>query len=170
MHPFSSLREGIAERPRSSALYISPLGLGGPQTGPPAKPPPWSYFLVVCPFSKASSMLLSSRMLKKPASGVLALLRGSTYRTEYASPLRVLRPCWTNFLSIPPGILPLRQARGPVNVHRATIAFPQPASAATVRPREIITLVNCPFTRHTDDADFSSRQPRFFALLEGATE
>jgi hypothetical protein len=56
-----------------------------------------------------------SRMLKKslfsPAqpscakthlspSGVLALLRGSTYRTEYASPLRVLRPCWTNCLSI----------------------------------------------------------------------
>jgi hypothetical protein len=39
-------------------------------------------------------------MLKKSASGVLASLRGSTYRTEYASPLRVLRPCWTAFLSI----------------------------------------------------------------------
>src|SRR5574338_1289178 len=39
-------------------------------------------------------------MLKKSASGVLASLRGSTYRTEYASPLRLLRPCWTAFLSI----------------------------------------------------------------------
>ena len=39
-------------------------------------------------------------MLKKSASGVLASLRGSTYRKEYASPLRLLRPCWTDFLSI----------------------------------------------------------------------
>jgi hypothetical protein len=27
-------------------------------------------------------------------------LRGSTYGTEYASPLRSLRPCWTAFLTI----------------------------------------------------------------------
>jgi len=42
----------------------------------------------------------TSKMLKKPASGVLASRRGSTYHTEYASPLRSLRPCWTDFLSI----------------------------------------------------------------------
>ena len=39
-------------------------------------------------------------MLKKSASGVLTSLRGSTYSKEYASPLRLLRPCWTAFLSI----------------------------------------------------------------------
>lgn len=64
----------------------------------------------------------SSRMLKKSLSspakpwcttthlsprGVLTLLRGSTCRTEYASPLRVLRPCWTNFLGILPEVLSL---------------------------------------------------------------
>ena len=43
----------------------------------------------------------TSRMLKKPASIVLASRRGSTYGTEYASPLRSLRPCWgLDFLSI----------------------------------------------------------------------
>lgn len=31
-------------------------------------------------------------MLKKPASGVLASLKGSTYRQEYDSPFRSLRP------------------------------------------------------------------------------
>ncbi len=69
----------------------------------------------------------SSKMLKKSASGVLASLRGSTYGTEYASPLRSLRPCWTNFLSILPGILPLPHTRGPWIFHRATIVVPQPA-------------------------------------------
>jgi hypothetical protein len=39
-------------------------------------------------------------MLKKAASFVLASLRGSTYRKEYASPLRSLRPRWTTFLNI----------------------------------------------------------------------
>jgi len=39
-------------------------------------------------------------MLKKPASFVLAALGGSTYRTEYASPPRLLRPRWTAFLII----------------------------------------------------------------------
>jgi len=39
-------------------------------------------------------------MLKKPASFVLASLRGSTYETEYASPLRSLRPRLTDFLNI----------------------------------------------------------------------
>jgi len=34
------------------------------------------------------------------ASFVLASLRGSTYKVEYASPLRSLRPCWTAFLNI----------------------------------------------------------------------
>jgi len=39
-------------------------------------------------------------MLKKTASVVLAALKGSTYRREYASPFLWLRPCWTAFLSI----------------------------------------------------------------------
>ncbi|MCH8039887.1 MAG: hypothetical protein IH977_06005 [Nitrospinae bacterium] len=39
-------------------------------------------------------------MLKKSASFVLAVLGGSTYRTEYASPPRLLRPRWTAFLTI----------------------------------------------------------------------
>jgi hypothetical protein len=39
-------------------------------------------------------------MLKKPASFVLAPLRGSPYGKEYASPLRSLRPRWTAILSI----------------------------------------------------------------------
>jgi hypothetical protein len=38
------------------------------------------------------------RLLKKPASIVLASLRGSTYGTKYDSPPRSLRPCWTSFL------------------------------------------------------------------------
>jgi hypothetical protein len=39
-------------------------------------------------------------MRKKSASGVLASLRGSTYGTEYDSPLCSLRPCRTAFLRI----------------------------------------------------------------------
>src|SRR6266849_2070942 len=38
-------------------------------------------------------------------SGVLASLRGSTYRSVLLSPLRSLRPCWTAFLSILRGVL-----------------------------------------------------------------
>jgi hypothetical protein len=41
----------------------------------------------------------SSRLLTKPANGVLASLRGSTYGRKYASPLRSLQPCWTAFLN-----------------------------------------------------------------------
>ena len=41
-----------------------------------------------------------SRLLTKSASGVLAALRGSTYGREYDLPFRLLRPCWTAFLSI----------------------------------------------------------------------
>ncbi len=44
--------------------------------------------------------LNTSRMLKKSASFVLAALGGSTYRTEYASPPRLLRSRWTSFLTI----------------------------------------------------------------------
>ena len=44
---------------------------------------------------------MPNRMLKKSASFVLAALRGSTYRREYASPLRLLWPRWTTFLNIP---------------------------------------------------------------------
>ena len=39
-------------------------------------------------------------MLKKAASFVLASLKSSTYRTEYASAFRSLRPCWPAFLNI----------------------------------------------------------------------
>ena len=42
---------------------------------------------------------IASRLLTKSASGVLAALRGSTYGGEYASPLRLLRPCWTAFVN-----------------------------------------------------------------------
>lgn len=40
-----------------------------------------------------------SRLLKKPSSFVLTSLRGSTYGTGYASPLRSLRPRWKVFLN-----------------------------------------------------------------------
>ena len=46
----------------------------------------------------------TSRMREKPAGGVLASLRGSTYGPEYDSPLRSLRPCWTAFLLILHGL------------------------------------------------------------------
>lgn len=46
-----------------------------------------------------SASALSSRLLTKSASGVLASLRGPTYGTEYASPLHSLRLCWTAFLN-----------------------------------------------------------------------
>ena len=47
---------------------------------------------------------MASRMLKKSARIVLASFRSSTYPRGYASALHSLRPCWTNFLSILPGI------------------------------------------------------------------
>jgi len=74
-----------------------------------------------------STHMWSRRMLKKSASFVLASFRPSTYPRGYASALHSLRPCWTNFLSILPGILPLPQTPGPLNFHRVTIVFPQPA-------------------------------------------
>ena len=42
---------------------------------------------------------MPSRLLKKSASSVLTALRGSTSEQNYASPLRLLRPCWTAFLN-----------------------------------------------------------------------
>ena len=39
-------------------------------------------------------------MVKTPSSVVLASHRGSTYRTEYASPLCSLRPCRRDVLTI----------------------------------------------------------------------
>ena len=44
-------------------------------------------------------MRFSSRMLKRPASFVLASFRPSTYPRGYASGPHSLRPCWTAFLS-----------------------------------------------------------------------
>jgi len=49
----------------------------------------------------------ASRLLIKSASVVLASFRGSPYRSEYASPLRSLRPCWAAFLNSLRGILAL---------------------------------------------------------------
>src|SRR6266850_2558334 len=54
-----------------------------------------------------SRLYASSRMLKMSASFVLASLRGSTYGTEYDSPLRSLRPRWTTILSILRAVLAL---------------------------------------------------------------
>jgi len=58
-------------------------------------------------------------MLKKTASVVLAALKGSTYRREYASSFRWLRPSWTVFLSILRAylvqILPVVVSYGPVS-------------------------------------------------------
>jgi hypothetical protein len=51
-----------------------------------------------------------SRMLKKPASVVLASFRPSTYPRGYASGLHSLRPCWTDFLSILQGNVLLSKA------------------------------------------------------------
>ena len=42
-------------------------------------------------------------MLKKSVSFVLASLRGSTYRTEYASPLRLLRSLLNGLFEHPTG-------------------------------------------------------------------
>ena len=47
----------------------------------------------------SASPIISNRLLKKSASGVLASRRGSPYDVEYDSPLRLLRPFWTDFLS-----------------------------------------------------------------------
>jgi hypothetical protein len=54
--------------------------------------------------SRVGVVQLFSRMLKMSADCVLAALRGSTYGTEYDSPLRLLRPCRTAFLNILLGI------------------------------------------------------------------
>jgi hypothetical protein len=44
-------------------------------------------------------------MLKKVASFVLAALGASRYRKKYASAPRLLRPRWTAFLNILPGLV-----------------------------------------------------------------
>jgi hypothetical protein len=48
--------------------------------------------------------MVPNRMLKTSVSFVLAALIGSTYRKEYASPLRWLRPRWTAILNILQGV------------------------------------------------------------------
>src|SRR5262245_44094222 len=69
-------------------------------------------------------------MLKKSASVVLATLRSSTYRKEYASPLRLLRPCWTVFLSILVGYLTVISRVQLVDFQEVHNRFPQPARQA----------------------------------------
>jgi len=100
-----------------------------------------------------------SRMLKKSASCVLASLRGATLRRGFSeagstvgafpfakihptgerptrsavctsSPLRSLRPCWTDFLSILRGRVLFSQTCGALysrDFRRADVVFPQPA-------------------------------------------
>ncbi len=58
-------------------------------------------------------------MLAKAAGFVLASLRGSTYGTEYASPLRSLRPCRTALVSIPRGYSLSSETSLPVTITRA---------------------------------------------------
>jgi hypothetical protein len=61
--------------------------------------------ILECLKKEGQPLAASSRMLKKSASFVLASFRGSTYRKAYASPLHSLRPRWTAFLTILPGVL-----------------------------------------------------------------
>jgi hypothetical protein len=55
---------------------------------------------VRCSSVSVSTATPTSRMLKTPISVVLASLRGSTYGTKYDSPLRSLRPRYTDVLTI----------------------------------------------------------------------
>jgi hypothetical protein len=81
----------------------------------------------------------TSRLLKKSASSVLATFRGSTYGTEYASPLRLLQPCWTAFLNSlrvllgRPGLSPALYFSGPQeffnNPARRTVHYLSPELA-----------------------------------------
>ncbi len=66
-------------------------------------------------------------MLKKASSFVLASLRGSTYRKEYASPLHLLRPRWTTFLNILQGVLSAFWSFSALISRGAKIVFQQPA-------------------------------------------
>ena len=67
-------------------------------------------------------------MLKKSASAVLASLRGSPYRTEYASPLRSLLPCRSGFLSILRECALLVPDMHAIEVLLCHNGFPQPAT------------------------------------------
>ncbi len=82
---------------------------------------------------------MMSRMLKKAASVVIAALRGSTYRTEFVSPLRLLRTCWTAFLSILRDIHLLSMTCGPLGFLYATIVFPQSVRSPAATPMLIQT-------------------------------
>src|SRR6476646_2454560 len=107
-----------------------------------------------CPYSRETPRLRQlktpDRMLKMPASGVLASFRPSTgtrpphhsaARTNvvllirrtvrprgYASGLHSLRPCWTAILSIPQEASTVVQYLPTVEFSRAHRVFPQPAS------------------------------------------
>jgi hypothetical protein len=78
--------------------------------------------------------------IKKSDSGVLASLRGSTYGTEHASPLCLLRPCWVAFLSILRGCSPLVPDVQPSKFCCAEIVFPQPARGEQEASRLIFHL------------------------------
>jgi hypothetical protein len=79
------------------------------------------------------------RKTRRPSPGQMARLGvsvGGRVRTLRAvgivpaTPLlsdSLLRPCWTAFLSILQGVLPLSRSCGPVKFWRTPIVFPQPA-------------------------------------------
>jgi hypothetical protein len=67
-----------------------------------------------------------NKMLKKSASGVLASLRGSTYRSVHLSSL-LAAALLDGILSILLGVLLLSQTCGPSKLSRADIVFPKPA-------------------------------------------
>ena len=98
----------------------------------------------------------SNRMLKRPASFVLASFRPSTYPTRrtsclgslgragekgYASVLHSLRPCWTVLLSILGVIVPLSQKCMPSKFRHVQIVFPQPAIPVFMRLAALVLVV-----------------------------
>ena len=73
----------------------------------------------------------TSRPLTKFTSGVLAALRGSTYGGEYASPLRLLRPCWTPLLN---SLRLLLNESVSIRVSQGVHAYHHKRSASTLTP------------------------------------
>ena len=82
-------------------------------------------------------------MMNKSTNGVLCWLRGSPRCTEYASPLRFMRPCWANLLSILRGVRLLFHTCGTSKFPRVEFVFPQPASHRLVWFYEEVTAKNC---------------------------
>jgi hypothetical protein len=88
---------------------------------------------------------LSSRLLTKSTSSVLAALRGSTYCREYASPLRLLRPCWTAFLNSLRRLLTASVSIRVLRVCHVQVVCQRPASPVEVELVHISGLPELPF-------------------------